>query len=245
MKTIIKQLKKFFEKKPEETGNVINHVYEHTPFSIKATELSYGKGYWTTWRVEVFRYKIKIGEYERGYHGFIKSTFHPFRVDNEWYALYSDDYTATKVAKLTSKFTYWCGTDGHAFGFCPVDFYVPRFYKMLMTSRTDDIHGECYEYFINEHDPLNIGDIYTNFGFVSGCVWGDDHSWKLRFIDLSGIKEKKLVVDDRFGYCELPDELSLKDCVYIDDPDITDIRITRTEYFSLRKNKYHSEIEDE
>lgn len=43
------------------------------------------------------------------------------------------------------------------------------------------------------------------FGFVSGCVWGDDSGgWKLRYLDLSRVDEGVIRKDSRFGYIELP-----------------------------------------
>ncbi len=42
------------------------------------------------------------------------------------------------------------------------------------------------------------------YGFVFGCVWGDDSSMKVQYLDLSRITEGILVRDDRFGYVEMP-----------------------------------------
>lgn len=52
-----------------------------------------------------------------------------------------------------------------------------------------------------------------SFGLVAGCVWGDDSSWKLQFLDLSHASIGRVVRDDRFGYVELPDDLTLDDAV--------------------------------
>jgi hypothetical protein len=55
---------------------------------------------------------------------------------------------------------------------------------------------------------LNWKDEYEwpsrgDFGFVWGCVWGDDSSWKVQYLDLSRIQEGLLKRDDRFGYVKL------------------------------------------
>jgi len=62
--------------------------------------------------------------------------------------------------------------------------------------------------FVNQHAP---------FGFVAGCVWGDDGSWKLKYIDLSRADEGVLAVDDRFGYAEVKTPLSKN--IEVSDPD--------------------------
>lgn len=236
--SVLTKLKQLFKKKQcNITGKIIEHNYEHTPFSIVAEECSHGKGYWTTWKVTVKKYNKVIGGYTRGYHGYVETTFHPFMIDNEWYALYSDDYTTTKVARLKNKFEPWCGEEGHSFGFCPVEFYVPRFFKIISTTGTTE-NKTPFEYYSQYYSINNVGFKYTSYGFLSGCIWGDDSSWKVKFIDLSEIHNKKLIIDDRFGYCELADSLSLKESVDIDEPDSSEIRIAHTEYFSLKHNKF-------
>lgn len=41
------------------------------------------------------------------------------------------------------------------------------------------------------------------FGFICGCVWGDDTSWKIQFLDLAEAEKGIVKRDDRFGYIEL------------------------------------------
>ncbi len=41
------------------------------------------------------------------------------------------------------------------------------------------------------------------FGFVWGCHWGDDTSWKVQYLDLSGIQDGVISREERFGYLEL------------------------------------------
>jgi len=91
-------------------------------------------------------------------------------------------------------------------GFCPVGYKVP-FSDNEEAGRGDGLNGQ--------------------FGFVSGCVWGDDCSWKLQYLDLSRIDEGIIQRDDRFGYVELPRDVDLKhaisdDLYFVGDLDFTE-----------------------
>ena len=82
---------------------------------------------------------------------------------------------------------------------------------------------------------------YYTFGFVSGCVWGDDSSWKLQYLDLSRINEGVFRREERFGYLELPDNVSLHQAIDMIDYNPTDdefiIRITIQHHVDLRTGK--------
>jgi hypothetical protein len=41
------------------------------------------------------------------------------------------------------------------------------------------------------------------FGFVWGCLWGDDSSWKVQYLDLSDIRHGQIRREERFGYLRL------------------------------------------
>ena len=75
-----------------------------------------------------------------------------------------------------------------------------------------------------------------NFGFVAGCVWGDDSSWKIQFLDLSRATEGIVIRDDRFGYLELPDNVPLADAIrLIENPGFEpSVDITNAVEFELR-----------
>jgi hypothetical protein len=151
-------------------------------------------GCWAHLRVGVFQGEAQVGEYKRNYSA-MYDTFFPFKQGDEWFALYSSDYTATRVMRLPSCEDV-AGEDPHGHGFCPVDFYVPQV----------DEDGDA--------DADELGDLAGTFGFVAGCVWGDDSSWKIQYLDLSRISEGILGRDDRFGYIEMPRHAkSLKDCI--------------------------------
>ena len=104
------------------------------------------------------------------------------------------------------------GEEADAGGFCPVDYYVP----------CDPKTGES-----------------CGFGFVSGCVWGDDCSWKLQYLDLSRAHEGKVVREERFGYVEVPDRLRLWEALGVEWADGLEesiearVRIVRVEDFDL------------
>jgi hypothetical protein len=103
----------------------------------------------------------KIGSYERNHSGWCTDTLSPFLKDGRWFALYAPDYTTTRVMELPS-----CkdlgGEEHSGQGFCPVDYYVPY-----------------------DHPDVAAAGDAGSFGFVAGCIWGDDSSWKIRYLDLS------------------------------------------------------------
>jgi len=140
----------------------------------------------------------KIGEYERNYRS-MYNTFVPFRQGDQDYALYSRDYTATRVMTLPD-----CkdvgGEASDACGFCPVDFFVP------------------------DSDPSRGFD--GTFGFVAGCIWGDDTSWKIEYLDLSKISEGILTREAKFGYVSLPIDTALEEAVCLEHYWVGDLRST-------------------
>lgn len=173
------------------------------PYKIKCSkEIPQGAGYWNYVLVEIFENDIKIGEYVREYPGSCETTFFPFKKDGKWYALYSSDYTLTRVMSLPDCKDV-CGEvdlENDGCGFCPVDFYVPSY--IIMRDLKND-KGEITPYIVDEPDEINNMDelLYFPFGFVSGCHWGDDSSMKIQFLDLSNIPNE-LKRDERFGYAE-------------------------------------------
>src|SRR5215471_20205604 len=86
------------------------------------------------------------------------------------------------------------------------------------------------------------------FGFVAGCIWGDDSSWKIEFLDLSAIANGVIKRDARFGYIEMPEGMSLKQAINMDDfsYDLTDeisyVTIALQKRFELASGKM---IDDE
>jgi hypothetical protein len=147
--------------------------------------------------VEVFRRAdsrgspVKICEYERNL--FLAQTFEPFRQGDREFALISRDYTRTAVLDLGSGVVVAEEPDTGGNGFCPVGFYVPDWWDVYDGSI---IPGS--EYWDADREWPN-GD----FGFVWGCNWGDDGSWKVQYLDLSRVQEGVVRREERFGYVEL------------------------------------------
>lgn len=201
------------------------------PFSIREEEIDNSPRGWNYTRVTIHDDDGReIGGYERNYPRFAASTFCPFHLHDRWWALYSRDYTATRIMTLP-ECEDWCGEEPNPTGFCPTGYHVPR-YRPAKRQTDSGIYDE----YIGEgawgwDDPaktnyVDIGDpLYCPFGLVSGCIWGDDTSWKVQYIDLAGLPEKRFIRDDRFGYFELFDKDLLRDCLdmsgwRLDDPAI-------------------------
>lgn len=177
---------------------------------IDMGESEKGYKYWNSIVVGIFDINpvtsiaVKVGEYTRNYPDLF-NTFCPFTLGGKDYALYSPDYTTTRVMSLPD-----CkdigGESPNAVGFCPNDYYIH------ITPR---------------------GRI---LGFVSGCIWGDDSSIKLEYLDLSRADEGIIKREDRFGYFELPDDYRIQDALDIDDEDEDD---EDSDLYFVIKGKHH------
>ncbi|MCP3852502.1 MAG: hypothetical protein GY694_20070 [Gammaproteobacteria bacterium] len=161
-------------------------------FITKLEEIKNGQNAWNYLLVRIFEVRdnieTEIGQYQRNYSGFYHSFF-PFKKNGEWFALYSPDYTATRVMSLPD-----CkdlgGEEPHSNGFCPVDFYVPFNVENVMSAEKDGW-----------------------FGFVAGCIWGDDSSWKIQHLDLSKVEEGIIVREEKYGYIAMPESIKrLSEC---------------------------------
>jgi hypothetical protein len=156
-------------------------------------------GTWDSTMVEVFRRGLpdeapqRICEYERGYS--MLQTFEPFRQGNREFALISSDYTRTAVLDLDSGLVIAeePESDPPGCGFCPVGFYVPDWWDL----NDDSVLPGSKHWDADNEWP--VGD----FGFVWGCIWGDDGSWKVQHLDLRRVQEGNISRDERFGYVEL------------------------------------------
>lgn len=180
-------------------------------------EASEGRpGYMGTGLVKVFRrvdgVDEQIGEYHRNYPS-LYHTFHPFRCDGRWFALYSTDYTATRIMELPS-----CrdigGEEPENNGFCPVDYYVPF-----------------------DHPEVVKTTMAGRFGFVAGCIWGDDSSWKIQYLDLTRVTEGILVRQELFDYVAMPRAIvRLRDCIripYYKPGDLEGVELLANIWFDL------------
>lgn len=147
-------------------------------------------GEWTQVRVRVLRDGEPVARFDRNYS--MLRTFEPFRQAGRDYALISPSYTGTSVMDLETGEVI-AAEEVRGDGFCPVGFYVPDWHDVNYSSQIPSAR------YWDSDSEWPIGD----FGFVWGCVWGDDTSWKVQHLDLSRITEGILVRDDRFGYVSL------------------------------------------
>jgi hypothetical protein len=185
-------------------------------FSIKTRKVEIRPGAWNTLQVDVLDDAGRvITTYDRNYPTLYR-TFEPFRQGDRILALISTDYTATSVMDLTTG-QIIASEKPNASGFCPVGFYVPDWWDIHDESilpGSSSWSADC------EHPK---GD----FGFVWGCIWGDDSSWKVQYLDLSRVQEGVIKRDDRFGYVELAShpELDAKEFIecsfYGGKPEVT------------------------
>lgn len=149
---------------------------------------------WAVSQVEVLRRNgdglTTVARYDRDYVAL--GTFEPFRQGDRDYALISRHYTATAVLDLQTGEVV-AEEPIEAGGFCPVGFHVPDWW---------DVHDDSIipgsEHW-GEHMEWPTGA----FGFVWGCAWGDDSSWKVQHLDLSRVAEGVIARDERFGYVPL------------------------------------------
>jgi hypothetical protein len=164
--------------------------------------------------IRIFQDDKQIGEYERLLPGGGVETFEPFEKGGRWYALYSADYTCTRVMSLPD-----CrdlgGEEPSSEGFCPVELWVPRYREV---STIDHDSGSETTSWSIEAEAEGFGEVYAgnkrfesragswrslDTAFVAGCVWGDDSYWKLEVFDLSEADQGKILRHDRFGYLPL------------------------------------------
>jgi len=186
-------------------------------------------GCWNTMIVEIYNDDKKIGEYKRDYSTLYK-TFCPFQRKDEWYALYSPHYEETRVMRIFENKIKDIGSEKSSF--CPIEYYVPS-YKDLCEDDSDTEWNK------------SLKEVVGTFGFVSGCFWGDDSTWKIRYVDLSDLKNPK--VEEKFGYIHQPNNLSLKECVSFDlfnpkhpeyGDDSTSLSINHSDQFDIDSNYF-------
>lgn len=120
------------------------------------------------------------------------------------------------------------GEESSPHGFCPVEFFVPRYKKVSVIERTTGNEREdwWFETKAEGHNGFEIGSYGHDFsfgpwlsletGFVAGCHWGDDVTWKLEVIDLSRAAEGIITRSPRFGHVQLVKGMTLAEAVTLD-----------------------------
>jgi len=184
-------------------------------YSVKIIEkIETRAGCWNSNRIGVYDGDVLIGEYIRNYPQLF-DTFYPFQMENgNWYALYSSDYTGTRIMSLPN-----CkdigGEDSNAFGFCPVELYVPK-YKL---EDDGELVGESELESINELNDSEYSHIknapwkYSKIGFVAGCYWGADYAWAIQRLDLTNADKGVIVRHVNPDLGELAPDATLKTSV--------------------------------
>lgn len=259
------------------------------PFYAKVLEpIDNGPGKWNSLRVGIFQRPeadiavqgyhepktsdsdVLIGEYKRNYSS-LHRTFHPFQLRGKWYALYSKDYTSTRLMELPS-----CrdigGEERDQWGFCPVDYWVPPLHDLLFHhiegcprdwehGSTPDGYKACTCNMTHNpecdwikskggkpcngckeeraaYDAIHSEWVFPDrvHGFIAGCVWGDDSSWKIEYLDLSRADEGIIKREARFGYVEMASGQDLKDAIDYDGEGEY-IRINVMQHFNIRTGR--------
>jgi len=192
------------------------------PFRVEVKEVPTETG-WKYAEVSVFDDTGRLlGTYERNYFGFAKSTFHPFFLEGRWWALYAPAYTATRVVTLP-ELEDWCGEEAAPAGFCPVEFYVPTIRKVEYLGKDKDRgsfllkDGKSFTPWKRDAEYKIGPSEWLPFGFVAGCIWGDDSYWKVQYLDLSRLKDRTLRREERFGYFPIPGGVPLREAVNMGD----------------------------
>ena len=232
-------------------------------YHVKKLEEIKKDGCWSSLLIGVFQDDKQIGSYTRNYPSCGEETFAPFKKGDDWFALYSSDYTCIKIMKLPECIEIG-GEESSAFGFCPVEIFVPQYqidflpgetgesllkypkenHKWISRDREEKVYDtECFE---PEKEIF-----YENFAFVSGCIWGDDTSWKIEMRDISEAHKGIIKKVSNWGYYELSEKLSLKESVKLDgffkyvgeDEESINVKVTLTKTIRLNKNKDEINLE--
>jgi hypothetical protein len=132
-----------------------------------------------------------VTSYDRNYA--MLQTFEPFRQGARFFALVAPDYTATSVLDLQTG-QIIASEEPSPGGFCPVGFYVPDWWDVHDGT---SLPGSML--WKTDNEWPSVGD----FGFVWGCLWGDDSSWKVQYLDLSEVQQGRIRREERFGYLRL------------------------------------------
>src|ERR1700709_407141 len=205
------------------------------PYHVHVEDVESAPNTWKTAIVHIFRGETKIGSYDRNYPGFGEATFEPFELDGKWFALYSPDYTCTRVMALPE-----CrdigGEEPHGTGFCPMDLFVPRYRKVVSTYHSDGAPNEVCDFESQAEVHKNLTDEKKtvavapwqclDIAFVAGCIWGDDSSKKLQVFDLSKASEGILTGRERCAHAEIALGLPLAAAVQLSKWDEQPFRCT-------------------
>jgi hypothetical protein len=227
------------------------------PFQIKITPISNGDGYWNYNKVEIFKNDIKVGEYTRHYSGMTEETFCPVKFNDKWYALFSADYELIEIMDLQTGNIIPLTEESkeQMDGFCPVEIFCPFVFKQEWENNKKEKTISYISYSQFKEDGEKEQEVFfSRIAFVSGCVWGDDSSWKMNFLDLSGIEKGEIFYVNQYRekewyYEELATNKSLNKIYCYDSFEEGDnfdlnnfilegIIIPKAEYVNFEKRKF-------
>lgn len=202
-------------------------------------------GTWDSTEIKILEGETEIGSYVRSYPSYGKNTFFPFEQDGKWYALFSANYTRTQLMALPSCDIIGGEPQVEGEGFCPVEFYVPSYVKFKSSLKSAK-HEWYYDADADIDDantwpakPERCYEVHSfDFGFVAGCYWGDDWSWKIQHLDLSKASEGIVTRSEKFGYVWLGEHLKLSNSVHIEmeSPDDYTIEIAIVKGYNPKKD---------
>jgi len=196
-------------------------------FDVSAEKVG-GRG-WGFTKITVSREGRELMSYDRSYPSYGEATFSPFKApDGTWLALASRNYTCTELVRVEDG-TWIGGEKPDSLGFCPVELLVPRWraYRyptapdletQYVTECEDDGRLEKLRR-MAEQGKIEFGEEgWMPIGFVAGCIWGDDTSWKVEAFDLSRAHEGILNRIAPWGYASLPPNVSgLREALHYDE----------------------------
>jgi hypothetical protein len=176
-----------------------------------------GKGVWNSLEVQIYMNGHPFGKtYVRDYPNFYR-TFCHLKKHGRHFALYSPSYTFTRVMELFPDKNSWKDIGGESDmknHFCPVDYHVPILKDLEFRNEYDPAKLPIdVKVTKNSHKEFYNLTFEPEFGFVSGCVWGDDSSWQIEYLDLTKIESGVISREARFGYISLPRGITLKKAI--------------------------------
>jgi hypothetical protein len=140
---------------------------------------------WQMVHVDVLDGQKVVASYDRNYA--MLQTFEPFRQGDQFFALVATSVLDLQTGKIIAS------EEPSPGGFCPVGFTSPTG-GMSTTGMLSP--ANC------AGKSTMSGQVMAT-GFVWGCLWGDDSSWKVQYLDLSEIRHGRIRREERFGYLRL------------------------------------------
>lgn len=207
------------ETKPGAWNTLIVTVYRNTPAG-KEKIFSYPRNYSMMKTFEPFR-QLKDGVWKD--YALISTEYTRFEVADletgeiiavESYPAISQEWLDGLPEKSREPggwaAEYKVGDERPGWGFCPVDFKVFDMWDRFTVENVNTVYTSTAPGIAPRllYPDEQLNNYTGQWALYSGCVWGDDNGWKMRFIDLSRISEGVVTSEDRFGYVPLGEDLN-------------------------------------